>query len=96
MKRLLFWHGVPFGKKAFSVMFPLGILKGAWFMFVTLFLNSLNGYSGLAPCDYLYYALFGVINTTILPVLIYVGCSPYTYDFENLGPEIIKENPDKL
>ena len=77
-------------------MFPLNILKGTMFMFCVLFLNSLNGYSGLAPCDYFYYALFGVINSTILPVIIFYACNPFNYDYKSLGPENIKANRNKL
>ena len=77
-------------------MFPLTILKGSLFMFMTLFLNSLNGYSGLAAIDFLYFALYCVNSTTLLPILIFIGSSPYTYDFDKLGPEIIKADPTKL
>ena len=53
-----------------------------------LFLNTVNGYSGLAPVDYFYYALFGVINTTLFPIIIYVSSTYVDYDFENYGKEV--------
>ena len=77
-------------------MFPLNILKGTMFMFSVLFLNSLNGYSGLTPVDYFYYALFGVINTTVLSVTIFVSSNPFNYDYKSLGLENIKANRSKL
>jgi hypothetical protein len=53
-----------------------------------LFLNTVNGYSGLATVDYFYYALFGVINTTIFPIIIYVATTYVDYNFEHYGKEV--------
>jgi len=88
LKRLVFWHGLPFGKKSFETLFPLSIYKGVIFMSSSLVLNFYNGYSGLAPVDYFYYALFGVINTTMFPVIIYVASTYADYEYEKYGKEV--------
>jgi len=48
----------------------------------------MNGFSGLAPVDYYYYALFAVINTTVFPIAIYIGCPIFDFDYEKYGKEI--------
>jgi magnesium-transporting ATPase (P-type) len=88
LKRLVFWHGLPFGKKSFEIMFPLNIYKGAIFMSVTLCLNTLNGFSGLSFIDFFYYALFGVINTTMLPIIMYIASTHVNYDYSSYGAEV--------
>jgi hypothetical protein len=65
-------------------------------MSATLFLNSINGYSGLAPVDYFYYALYGVINTTILPITIYIASSYVDYDYAKFEKEVTPVNNDLL
>ena len=87
---------MPFGKKSFETMFPLNIFKGSIFMSCTFFLNSINGFSGLAPVDYFYYALYGVINTTVLPIVIYIAAAYVDYDYSKFGNVATPANHDKL
>ena len=64
LRRLVLWHGRTFGYKAL-IFTTLNIFKGHLFMIIFFYFNMWTGYSAIALCDYFYYSLFNVMNTTI-------------------------------
>jgi phospholipid-transporting ATPase len=78
LRRLLFWHGRPFGVKL-SMMILYGLFKSVLFSTCIFYLQFVNGSSGQQPIEAFIYAMYEVNMTTFAMVAttIYTNDVPY-------------------
>jgi len=70
LRRLLFWHGRPFGERLMNAVLWL-VSNSMIFSICIFYLNLNNGFSGQQPIESMVYALINV-NMTPLVILFYI------------------------
>lgn len=69
IRRLILWHGRGFGLRQFTVVTPTMIFNGHQFTSVMLWLNFLNGFSGMTHITGYYYMMVAIVNINLIPLL---------------------------
>jgi len=64
LRRLLFWHGRPFGGKLARTILII-LFRGIFYGQCLFYMNLVNGFSGNNPLDTFMYATFNVNMTTL-------------------------------
>lgn len=65
LRRLLFWHGRRFGNRAIPYL-GLNLFKSILYVAPNVFMNMVNGFSGVSTNVGFYNALFNVLNTVFV------------------------------